>query len=84
MGIGVRALRDGLSHYLAEVRRGHTVTVTDHGKAVARIVPVNEPNSLEKLIAEGRVTPARRRKRPAPQPVQANGSVSDLVGEQRR
>lgn len=84
MEAGVRALRDGLSQYLAEVRRGHTVTVTDHGRAIAKIVPVGEPTSLERLIAEGRVTPAKRPKRPAPEPIVAKGIVSDLIAEQRR
>jgi prevent-host-death family protein len=84
MGVGVRALRDGLSYYLAEVRGGRTVTVTDHGKPVARIVPVDQPNSLERLVGEGRVTPAQRQKRPAPEPVDAEGSVSELISDQRR
>lgn len=84
MEIGVRALRDGLSKHLADVRRGRTVTVTDHGKVIARIVPANGPTALERLIDEGRVRPAKRRKRPAPEPVPATGTVSDLVAEQRR
>jgi prevent-host-death family protein len=82
--VGVRALRDGLSRHLAEVRKGHTVTVTDHGRPIARIVPVGTPSALERLVAEGRVRPARRPKRAAPQPVPAAGMVSDLVADQRR
>lgn len=84
MEIGIRQLRDGLSKHLAAVRSGRTVTVTDHGKPVARIVPVGEPTALERLRAEGRVRPAQRAKRPAPEPVVAAGTVSDLVGDQRR
>lgn len=57
MDVGVRELRDSLSRHLASVREGHTITVTDHGRPVARIVPVGEPTTLEQLIAEGRVTP---------------------------
>ena len=82
--VGVRELRDRLSRYLAEVRAGRTVTVTDHGRAVARIVPDDEPSPLERLIAEGRVQPARQRKRSAPRPVEASGTVSDLVADERR
>lgn len=84
MEIGIRELRDGLSRHLAEVRRGATVTVTDHGRPIARIIPVERPSRLEQLRAEGRVQPAARRKRPAPDPVDAAGTVSDLVGDQRR
>lgn len=84
MRVGVRELRDGLSKHLAEVRAGHTVTVTDHGRPIARIVPVERPNRLEQLIAEGKVHPAGRPKNPAPRPIAARGEVSDLIEEQRR
>lgn len=84
MEVGIRALRDGLSRHLAAVRRGQTVTVTDHGRVIARIVPADTPTALERLVAEGRVRPAQRRKQPAPKPVPAAGTVSDLVPEQRR
>ena len=82
--VGIRELRDRLSRYLAEVRAGRTITVTDHGRPVARLVPVDEPSLLERLIAEGLVQPARQRERSAPRPVGASGTVSDLVAEQRR
>ncbi|HEX5493152.1 MAG TPA: type II toxin-antitoxin system prevent-host-death family antitoxin [Mycobacteriales bacterium] len=84
MEVGIRALRDGLSRHLAEVRRGHTVTVTDHGTVIARIVPAGTPTRMEQLIAEGVVHPARHPKRPAPKPLRTKGTVSDLVAEQRR
>jgi prevent-host-death family protein len=81
--VGIKELRDGLSRHLAAVRAGETVTVTDHGRPVARIVPVDQPTTLERLIAEGIVQPPRAPKRPAPQPLGVGASVSDLVGEQR-
>jgi len=84
MEIGVRELRDGLSRHLAEVRSGRTVTVTDHGKPIARIVPVERLTRLEQLREEGRVQPARKRKQPLPEPIQIRGTVSDLIEEQRR
>lgn len=84
MEVGIRELRDGLSRHLASVREGHTITVTDHGRPVARVVPVGVPTSLERLVEEGRVTPGLRRRTPRPKPVPASGTVSDLVGEQRR
>jgi prevent-host-death family protein len=84
MNLGVKELRDGLSRHLAAVRAGATVTITDHGRPVARIVPVQVPNKLEQLIEEGRITRATHRKSPAPPPLPAVGTVSDLVAEQRR
>lgn len=84
MRVGVRELRDSLSKHLAQVREGETVVVTDHGRPVARIVPVDHEDPLERLIAEGRVTPPATRKKRLPRRIQARGSVSDLVAEQRR
>ena len=69
MDVGIRELRDSLSKHLAAVRAGRTLTVTDRGRPVARIVPVGVPTSLEKLLAEGKVTPATRRKATRPAPV---------------
>jgi prevent-host-death family protein len=82
--VGIRELRDGLSRHLATVREGHTITVTDHGRPVARIIPVDVPTKLEQLVAEGKVTPANRRKGERPRPIKSAGTVSDLVDQQRR
>jgi prevent-host-death family protein len=82
--VGIRELRDALSRYLGEVREGRTITVTDHGRPIARIVPADAPTVLERLIAEGIVQPARDPKRTAPRPVAASGPVTELVAEQRR
>ncbi|MCV7379817.1 prevent-host-death protein [Mycobacterium alsense] len=68
MEVGVRELRDQLSRHLAQVRAGRTVTVTDHGRPIARIVPVDRPTTFEQLCAQGRVQRARNRKQPAPAP----------------
>jgi prevent-host-death family protein len=84
MEVGVKELRDHLSRYLDRVRGGDEVVVTDRGRAIARVVPVGGERILDRLITEGIVTPTRRPKRPADRPVKAEGTVSDLVGEQRR
>ncbi|WP_280234256.1 type II toxin-antitoxin system Phd/YefM family antitoxin [Nocardia cyriacigeorgica] len=84
MDVGVRDLRDHLSRHLSAVRAGRTVTVTDHGRPIARIVPVDHLTPLERLREAGRITPARTPKESAPEPIQGLGIVSDLVDEQRR
>ena len=84
MEVGVRELRDHLSRYLDRVRDGEEVVITDRGRAIARVVPVGTERVLDRLIAEGIVTPARRSKRPAGKPIKAKGTVSDLVTDQRR
>ena len=81
--VGIRELRDGLSRHLAAVRAGRQVTITDHGRPVARIVPVDHPTTLERLMADGLVEAPRSPKRAAPQPLDVGATVSDLVAEQR-
>jgi prevent-host-death family protein len=82
---GVRELRDHLSRYLAEVRRGREVVVTDHGRPVARLVPPDAAQDrLAELIAAGRAQGPRRARRPPSKPIKASGTVSDLVRDQRR
>lgn len=82
--VGIRELRDHLSKYLDEVQDGKDVVVTDRGRAIARILPMSGETTLDRLIREGRVTPAKSRLRRLPTPIKAKGTVSDLVAEQRR
>ena len=84
MEIGVRELRNNLSRYLGRVRDGEEVVVTDRGRAIARVLPVERERVLDRLIAEGVVTPAQRPKRRAKKPITSKGTVSDLVADQRR
>ncbi len=84
MDVGVRELRNHLSRYLDRVRDGEEFVVTDRGRAIARVVPVDTERVLDRLIAEGVVTPARHAKGPMTNPIKTKGTVSDLVGEQRR
>ena len=56
--VGVRALRQNLSVYLARIARGETLEVTDRGRAVAILAPLPRPVSvLDRLKAEGRLIP---------------------------
>ena len=67
------------------MREGQEVTVTDHGKAVARLVPFERPRALDRLIAEGLASPGQVPKRArSGRGIVAKGTVSDLVAEQRR
>lgn len=57
--IGVRELRQNASRYLAMVKEGQTVEVTDRGELVALLVPPQRSQTArERLIAEGRLIPA--------------------------
>lgn len=86
MEVGIRELKDGLSRYLKRVQKGESVVVTDHGRAVARIVPVGISADLERLMTDGRLTWSGRRFRPptkVPRP-KPGSPVSDYIGEDRR
>lgn len=46
MSIGVADLKAHLSAYLDQVRSGQELLVTDHGRPVARLVPVRAADAL--------------------------------------
>jgi prevent-host-death family protein len=82
--VGIRELRNHLSQYVGRAQDGEEVVVTEHGRAVARLIGLDAERALDRLIAEGVITPARKRNRRTPKRVTARGSVSELVAEQRR
>jgi len=82
--VGVRELRNKLSQYLERVQAGEEVLVTDRGRAIARVLPLDAPRTLDQLIAQGLVAPAKQAKRTSRRPIEAAGTVSDLVADQRR
>jgi prevent-host-death family protein len=84
--VGVRELRQSLSVYLARVKKGQVLTVTEHGRAVAELRPLPvEADPLARLLAEGRVTPARRAVSSLPRPLRLIGTrpASALLDELR-
>ena len=85
MGRGRRHQRAsaGLSRYVARVKDGEEIVVTEHGKPVAKLVPMNGERKIDRLIREGVLIPARRPKGPLPPPIKIRGTVSDIVLEQR-
>jgi prevent-host-death family protein len=83
--VGIRDLRDNLSRHLEKVKDGGEITVTDHGRPVARIVPFSGPSRFEQMIADGRITPAVEPKGDPPEPIANPGKpLSEIVIEMRR
>lgn len=88
--VGVRHLKDHLGSYLAKVRRGETVIITDRGVPVARIDPLADsppPELVRELVGRGLMQYRRPGGPPLPPPVTpAPGEMSavDFVIEQRR
>jgi prevent-host-death family protein len=52
--VGIRDLRDHLSEYLDLVKGGTPVSVTDHGQAIATIVPMRFSKRTLELVAQGK------------------------------
>jgi antitoxin (DNA-binding transcriptional repressor) of toxin-antitoxin stability system len=82
--VGVRELRQNLSVYLRRVEQGETFEVTDHGRPVARLGrPAGQEMSvLDRMIAEGRATPAKREFsgfHPALEPLPGGESLTDIL-----
>jgi len=42
---GVREARQNLSALLDEVKKGHEVLITEHGRPVAKLVPADRPRA---------------------------------------
>lgn len=90
--IGVRELRQNASRYLALVKAGETVEVTERGQLVARLVPPGASRSArDRLVAAGRLVPADSRngrlRSPRPVPIAAgeptNQELLDAEREER-
>ena len=57
--IGVRELRQNASRYLALVKAGETVEVTERGELIAVLSPPGGArNTRDRLVASGRLIPA--------------------------
>lgn len=84
--VGVRELRQNASKYVARAERGETIEVTSRGRPVALLTPLpGRATARERLIAEGKLIPARRRlaELGSPPRVDVAGSVVDALAEQR-
>ena len=84
MDVGIRELRNQLSKWVARVRAGEELTITDRGKPVARLVPADGESKFDRLVREGVITPARSKKRTIAKPIDVPGvRLSDLIDEGR-
>jgi prevent-host-death family protein len=84
--VGIRELKDRDSSIIDRVEEGEAITVTKHGRAVARIVSTTTPPHLAALVADGTVRPSEGpRHLPKPANLKGTGkSAADYVSEGRR
>lgn len=81
----MRDLKNNLSRYLDRVGEGAEVIVTERGRPVARLVAIDTSSArLAELVAAGVVRAPTTETRTRPEPIDAAGTVSDLVAAQRR
>jgi len=85
--IGIRELRQNASEYVRAAEGGETIEVTDRGRPVARLAPLPKGDSiLDRLIAEGRATPAQGDLLDLGPPLRrlpGERSMSEILDEQR-
>lgn len=48
-----------------------------------RVLPIEDERTINRLIPEEHIMPAKQRKRSLPTPLQTSGAVSELIAEQR-
>jgi prevent-host-death family protein len=86
--VGVRDLKNRLSHHLKRVRAGARLTVTERGKPIATLSPVEEADDLawlHKMVAEGRVQWGGGKPTGSKNPPKNRGKLgSDIIIEGRR
>jgi prevent-host-death family protein len=87
--VGVRELKAHLSRYLGRVRGGARLLVTDRGRAIAALAPVEAPVDVawaHDLVASGgaRWGGGKPAGSPRPVPVGPGRTVSEVVIEERR
>lgn len=90
--IGVAELKSKLSEYLAQVKAGEEIVVTERGKPVAKLVKTTESpddDGLEDLVRRGIVKRGAGGSVPddffdAPRPKSKGGSVTESLIEERR
>lgn len=60
MRIGVRELRQYTTRYLERAQAGEIIEITNHGRPVARLMPIDTDPHWEELIAAGEIHQAQR------------------------
>lgn len=87
MDVGIKELRNNLSRYVALVREGEDVWITERGTRVARIVRVDETD-YDRMVRDGLLIPPRTPKRPLTEDdyvrTASGAGICDIVIEQRR
>ncbi len=87
LSVGIREFKARLSYYIEKVKEGTTLVITEHGKPVGRVVPVqpSPEERMQELVAAGLVAWSGRKFDPGEPTVRTRGprTVADLLLEDR-
>lgn len=83
--VGIRELKQNASEVIRRVSGGEWLVVTDRGRPVAQISPINS-SALGRLIDAGLVKPATKELSSLPKPLKAprGVSLSNMIIEERQ
>ena len=88
ISVGIKDLKNRLSHYLREVKKGEKILITERDQVIATIIPVErgeEDSRLLSLVKEGFATWKGGKPTGSRHPVKIKGkTVSEIVLEDRR
>ncbi|GAB2528156.1 type II toxin-antitoxin system Phd/YefM family antitoxin [Paramicrobacterium agarici] len=76
-------LNQQTARVLARVAAGERVTITDRGRPIAEIAPTRD-SGWERLVAAGKVRPAKRRGALSFEPTQLGVSTEEIMADIRR
>ena len=76
--VGIRALKQNASAVVADAASGEVVIITDRGRPVAQMTAIPE-SPLQRLLAAGRIRPARRDIRELPEPMPGPDLSAELA-----
>ena len=84
--VGIRDFRENLGDWLARIEAGDTVTITRHGRPVARLTGAEGTDSLSRALTHPRIRGLQPGHFQLPAPVRLSGdkTLSDYVSEGRR
>jgi prevent-host-death family protein len=85
--VGIRELKNKLSRYLRDVKKGKPIAITERGKSIAVLMPVDSPDLqlARELSARGVGSWKGGKPKGASRPVIIKGkSISQVVIEERR
>jgi len=87
--VGIREAKIHLSHLMKKVRQGREIVITDRGKPVGKIVPINNlrlplAERVDDLEMRGIIAEKKSPSKPLPPPIPAPGEIAQKFLQEGR